>query len=78
MKIIIPNAYPARDGSDKEPINQLLSTGLWAKEAEKMLKNTLVFENIRKIGELRKSCGVEPSNEKVIIRRPPRYFPSAT
>jgi hypothetical protein len=58
------------------PTNQaigLFSSSLYAKEAVKILENGTVFDNLVKINELRKSCGVEPSKTTITIRRPARY-----
>jgi hypothetical protein len=69
-----------KDNPDGLPIigsakstNSLLSTHLYATEIENMLKNTVVFSNISKINELRKSCGVEPQMGTIKVNIPPRY-----
>ena len=49
----------------------LLSASLWGNEVKKVLDNTLAFEGIRKIHELRKSCGVESKPMTVNVLRPP-------
>jgi hypothetical protein len=48
---------------------------LFEEEANRLLSNTLKFEEIRKLYELRKSCGVESkATSTVNVRLPARYL----
>lgn len=53
--------------------NSLLSAGMFKHDIESVLKNSLRLETLRKIHELRKSCGVEPVQGTVSVRIPFRY-----
>lgn len=48
------------------------SSAFWSKSIEQMLTNNLQFESIRKVGELRKSCGVESPKTTITVRSPRR------
>lgn len=63
-------------GQPKQDSNSLLGE-LVARETIRMLDNALKLENIIKINELYKNCGVERPAAKttmtINVRRPPRY-----
>lgn len=42
-------------------------------EAEQQLKGLAKWERIRKLAELRRSCGAEPQKITISVGRPPRY-----
>jgi len=53
----------------KEPF----STALYGRELVRVLENGKRFEEMRKIAELRKSCGVESELHTINVRKPPSY-----
>lgn len=55
---------------------RLLTTDLFIEQAAAMFKEHSMFEEVRKLSELRKSCGIKPEKtSRMHVSLPPRYRP---
>lgn len=61
-------------GEPEQPEGPLFCPSLWVAEARRMVRRAKQWEAVKRVNELRRSCGVEQERTGTVeVRLPPRY-----